>query len=94
MIDDTNKIKEKNNIQIEHLMNEINRLKRESEVMNVAYNELKTHYDQMQSKNQQYLEVNIIIKLNKKKKYNIFFFFFFMDYNRKFYIYIYLFIYI
>jgi len=85
MIDDTNKIKEKNNIQIEHLMNEINRLKRESEVMNVAYNELKTHYDQMQSKNQQYLEVNIIIKLNKINIYTFFFFFFFFFLNKKFF---------
>jgi len=61
MIDDTNKIKEKNNIQIEHLVNEINRLKRESDVMSVAYNELKSHYDQMNKQNIHFIEVIFII---------------------------------
>ncbi|KAG4108254.1 hypothetical protein H8356DRAFT_1022952 [Neocallimastix lanati (nom. inval.)] len=56
IIEDTNQIKEKNNFQIDNLNNEINRLKRESKIMNITYNELKIHYDQMTSQNKQFIE--------------------------------------
>ncbi|ORX47600.1 hypothetical protein BCR36DRAFT_413542 [Piromyces finnis] len=64
MIDDTNKIKEKNNIQIEHLVNEINRLKRESEVMSMAFNEIQSHYNQMNKQNIQFVKNKKILQDN------------------------------